>query len=271
MRAAGYTVTEWDESFGSDVAALNDAKREAGVAFCGAYRWLNFQDPSGFARDVEEIRPFLEVLAGIGAGHLIVADAMRPERIAMAGSVPTDGSASLTPSAMRSLTANVAALYDVASQYGLWVHYHNHVGTYVETPPEVEACANGLAGSPVSLCFDTGHYAFGGGNAVQFLETHLDAIGYLHLKDVDPVVFREAKAHTWSFLDSLRQYIFCPLGEGNADVPGIIRRLVTKCFAGPVVIEQDTCRGNATESARSNLEAVENMTRSVPNAWSDRI
>jgi inosose dehydratase len=270
MRSAGYTSTEWDESFGSDIPALNDARTEAGVEFCGAYRWLDFQDPSAFGRDLEEIRPFLEVLAAIEAKHLIVADAMRPKRIAMAGSVPADGSASLTASAMDSLIANVVALYDVASQYGLSVHYHNHVGTFVETPAEVEACANSLKGSPVLLCFDTGHYAFGGGNTVQFLDTHLDAVGYIHLKDVDPSVFREARAHKWSFLDSLRRYIFCPLGEGYADVAGIIRQLVTGRFTGPVVIEQDTCRGDATENARANLQAVERMMRSVGSDRSDR-
>ncbi len=269
MRNAGYPATEWDQSFGSDIQELNAVRASLSMAFCGAYRWLDFQDPANFARDIEAIRPFLEVLAGVDARHLIVADTMRPERIAMAGSVPADGSASLSEGAMETLTANVIALHDVAHQNGLPVQYHNHVGTYVESPSEVEACAYGLLGSPVSLCFDTGHFAFGGGVALEFLRTHLPSIGYVHLKDVDSSVLQEAKTLHWSFLESLRHYIFCPLGEGGANIPAIIGHLVTERFAGPVVIEQDTCRGDATANARANLQTAQLMAGSTTREQGD--
>src|SRR5688500_14595006 len=95
MVEAGYRETEWDQSFGTDMAALNSERERRGVTFTGAYRWLDLLHDDQFAIDSQAIVPFLETLQGIGARHLIVADAMRPNRIAIAGAVPADGSASL--------------------------------------------------------------------------------------------------------------------------------------------------------------------------------
>ena len=256
MRSAGYDATEWDESFGTDVAVLNCELASRGMTFTGAYRWLDFVDDDAFARDLESIRPFLETLRGIGAGHLIVADALRPHRVDVAGSVPADGSASLDESAYGRLAHNLDCLAVIAVGFDLAVHYHNHVGSYIETPAEVETLLAQITGSGVDLCFDSGHYAFGGGDASEFLTTHYSKIGYLHLKDVDPLVLQEARKHRWNFLDALRQYIFSPMGTGSARISNIIELLGNIDYPGYVILEQDTCRDDATRNARENLRMV---------------
>jgi len=256
MRTAGYRETEWDESFGNDIDALNHERRTRGMSYTGAYRWLDFVNDEQFAGDLEGVRPFLETLEGIGARHLIVADSLRPERIAIAGAVPADGSASLPAPAYSRLAANLHRLAVAANEHGLAVHYHNHVGSYVESPFELDALVDVLHDTGVDLCFDTGHFAFGGGNACDFLMTHGDKIGYLHLKDVDARVLDAARARRWNFLDALRNYIFCPIGTGNARIADIIGHLVDVRFPHYVIIEQDTCRDDSTVNARANLEMV---------------
>ena len=256
MQTAGYHETEWDESFGTDVDVLNHERAYRGMTFTGAYRWFDFVDDEAFARDLESIRPFLETLRGIGAGHLIVADSLRRHRVAVAGSVPADGSASLDESAYGRLAHNLDRLDVFAAGFNLAVHYHNHVGTYIETPHETETLLAQITGSRVDLCFDTGHYAFGGGDAREFLTTHHADIGYLHLKDVDPQVLHETRKHGWNFLDALRQCIFCPIGTGSARIAGIIELLGSVEFPGYVIVEQDTCRDDATLNARENLRMV---------------
>ena len=42
--------------------------------------------------------------------------------------------------------------------------FHPHVGTYIETPREVAALLEAMDTSLLGLCFDTGHWAFGGGD-----------------------------------------------------------------------------------------------------------
>lgn len=263
MRSAGYTETEWDESFGTDVKVLNWERSTRGMMFTGAYRWLDFVDDEAFERDLELVKPFMETLQGIGARHLIVADYLRPHRVAIAGSVPVDGSASLDDSAYRRFVINLDRLADTASAFDLSVHYHNHVGSYIETPDEVASLMRYLIDSRVDLCFDTGHYVFGGGDAHDFIATHHSSVGYLHLKDVDGDVLAEARAQGWNFLDALRHYIFSPIGTGNARIRDIIDLLATVAFEGHVIIEQDTCQDDSTLNARANLDVVRRFEAAV--------
>jgi len=120
-----------------------------------------------------------------------------------------------------------------------------------------------LADSRVDLCFDTGHYAFGGGDAHDFIAIHRSSIGYLHLKDVDGDVLAEARAQEWNFLDAMRHYIFSPIGSGNARIQDIIDLLASVAFEGHVIIEQDTCQDESTLNARANLGMVRRFEAAV--------
>ena len=117
-------------------------------------------------------------------------------------------------------------------------------------------CLIHLDTSLVDLCFDTGHYAYGGGQPLAFMRDNLEAIGYLHLKDVDATILAEAREQGWSFLEALEHVIFCPLGDGSARIPEILTLLNDSNFAGWVVVEQDTCHGDPTAVARQNRNYI---------------
>ncbi len=271
MLDAGFLETEWDESFGANVDALNQELQRREMSFTGAYRWFDFLDEHRFGRDIETTRSLLQTLQDIGVRHLIVSDRLREHRVACSGFVPIDGSVSLDSLGYATIAANLARLADLTRPYDISVHYHNHAGTYIETPEEIERLVSRLDLAIVDLCFDTGHYAFGGGDALGFINEHTGSIGYLHLKDIDPEVLELAKANRLSFLDALRQYIFCPLGEGNARVPEIVEHLVKGHFGNYVIIEQDTCRGDATENGRRNLSTIQSIVSAAdPNRRSAR-
>lgn len=255
-QTAGYTAMEYNPVFGGDVETLRAGATARGIAWCGTY--LPIDLVSGPLTDVHlrEVEALAELLAAIGSTDMVVAEPGGAERVAIAGQVPTDGSASLPADAYPLVAANLHQAAAVARRYGVAIHFHNHVGTWIETPAEVDALLEHLDTGLVDLCFDTGHYAYGGGDALAFLRDNLDRIGYLHLKDVDAAVLAEAKAQGWSFLEALRHIIFSPLGEGQADIPAILSALVDSGFAGWVVVEQDTCEGDPTEVARQNREYI---------------
>lgn len=249
MREAGYDATEYDASFGTDVEVLVREAETRGMTWCGSYQWVDF-----VAKDrIAALAPTLERLAAIDCRNLIVADALRPERVAIAGRVPEDGSASLSDPQIQDLAGGVHRLAEVAERHGIAVRYHNHVGSWIETPRELEAL---MAHLDVHLCFDTGHYAYGGGDAAAFIRDHHDRIGYLHLKDVDAEGVRYAREHGLTFIDALKRYVFSPIGEGIADIPSILDVLTTTGFDGWVVVEQDTCAGDATETARADRDFI---------------
>ncbi|MDQ4045514.1 MAG: sugar phosphate isomerase/epimerase [Chloroflexota bacterium] len=262
-REAGYTAMEYNPVFGGDVDTLRREAEARGITWCGTYQPVDLVSGPLDDEQLDEIALLAGRLAAIDCHDMVVAEPGRPERIAIAGQVPADGSASLPRHTYVEVAANLHAAGAVAREQGVDVHFHNHVGTWIETPAEVDALLQHLDTGLVDLCFDTGHYAYGGGDALTFLQENVGRIGYLHLKDVDAAVLVAARDKGWSFLEALEHVIFSPLGEGSADIPAILDTLVDNAFDGWVVVEQDTCHGNPTEVARWNREFIE---RHVPSA-----
>lgn len=262
MQQAGYLATEMGSNFPPDAPVLLRELTRRSMELCGAYQWLPLRDLPLLMQHLNALGPTFAALQTSGCRHLIIADELTPARIALAGHVPPDGSQSLDALGFQHLAQGISTTAKVAQRFGLRLHLHNHVGTYVETPEEVAVLAAVMDVDAADFCFDTGHYAYGGGDPVQFVEQNAARIGYLHLKDVDGDVLVAARANAWSFLAALRKVIFCPLGEGIVDIPRIVRGLARSSFDGWIVVEQDTCRGDSTKTAASNLAYLVNSCRS---------
>lgn len=266
---AGYRATEYDASFGPDPETVRTEASRRSLEFCGSYQWLDLSTPGDVIAEHPSLEATLALLSDIDCRHLVIADSLRPHRVAIAGAVPRDGSASLDADGFARIASNASRVADLASHYGIRVHYHNHVGTYVETPEEVEGLLASLDTDKVDLCFDTGHFAFGGGDARAFVERHAGVIGYVHLKDVDAAVMKEAHRYHWSFLDALRHYVFADIGTGVAQVGAILGILAGQPAPPWIVIEQDTCAEDSTQTAARNLRSVRTMLANLPRDTRD--
>jgi inosose dehydratase len=130
------------------------------------------------------------------------------------------------------------------------VVYHPHVGSYVETPGEIERLMAATDPELLGLCIDTGHYTVGGGDPAQALQRYGRRVQHLHIKDVDASVLEGLRTgRIATFLDSLRERLFTELGSGVVDVGGIAGRLLELDYAGWIMCEQDTSWLPAAESA----------------------
>lgn len=249
MAAAGYAGTEYGAGFPIKGERLRSELSSRDLALCGAYQWLDLLDDERILETRPTLDRTMRLLASVDCGDLVVASAMSPERVALAGNVPDDGSAGLDDDGWSTLARNLQVVAEQAAAHGLRTHYHNHVGTHVETPGEVDRLLTVIAGTQVDLCFDTGHYAYGGGDPTAFVMAHGERIGYLHLKDVDAATLDTARRCSWSFLDALRHCIFCEFGDGLVDIPAILKALRIVTYDGWVIVEQDTSRRRSFESA----------------------
>jgi len=91
----------------------------------------------------------------------------------------------------------------------------------------------------VGLCFDTWHYTFGGGDAIEGVCKHASRIWHFHLKDHDPKVAAQARQNEWDYFASVRNGIFCELGKGNVDFPAVLKELEKAGYDGWGVVAQD--------------------------------
>ncbi len=144
----------------------------------------------------------------------------------------------------------------VREQAGLRCVFHHHAAGFVETPDEITRLLELTDPELVGLCFDTGHYRFGGGDPLTGLRRHRDRIWHVHFKDCSPSVHQRSRADGWDYFGSLKHGIFCELGKGDVDFAAVIAELRRTKYEGWIVVEQDVLPGMGApkEFARRNRE-----------------
>ena len=149
----------------------------------------------------------------------------------------------------------------VMDEAGLRTVFHHHIGTWVETPEETRRLMDMTDPTILGLCFDTGHWAFAGGNPVRGIHEFGDRIWHVHFKDHEPNIARQSREQGWDGPTAVGHGVFCELGRGDVDFPGVVKALRDVGYAGWIVVEQDVLPGMGTpkESAQRNREYLKSI------------
>jgi len=150
----------------------------------------------------------------------------------------------------------------VWDEAGIRTVVHQHIGTWIETEAEARRLFEMTDPSVLGLCLDTGHWTFGaGGDPVAAVREFRDRVWHVHFKDCDPKVAAASRVNDWSGPESVGQGVFCELGTGAVDFPGMLAALRAIDYEGWIVVEQDVLpgMGNPRESARRNREYLRSI------------
>ncbi len=252
---AGYNATEWGPGMPEDPAELRVELDKRGLEMVGAFVGLGFRDADRHEAEMEKAMAIARRLHATGGRLLVAAEGGDDRRRAEAGHV--NEAAGLTDEQWRNLARGLHDLADNLAPLGMSVVFHNHVGTYVETPAETARLLDETDPARVGWCLDVGHLAYGGGNSLEMLGTYGDRVKHIHLKDVDGEVLARARAEEWSFGQALKTWIFPALGEGMAQVPEVVDALLRRGYDGWFVLEQDTTPDDPKDVARANREYLQ--------------
>lgn len=149
----------------------------------------------------------------------------------------------------------------VKERTGLRSAFHPHTGIWIETQEETERLLSLTDAALVGLCFDTGHYRFGGGDPVAALRKFADRLWHVHFKDQDPQVAAHSRVQGWDYDRSIAEGIFCELGQGDVDFPGALKVLQEIGYDGWIVVEQDVLpgMGSPKESALGSRKYLRSL------------
>lgn len=228
MRELGFTASEFgpDGFLPDDPAAKADSLAEHGLGAVGAFVPVVLHSETDPLPGVEALYPGFEAS---GAKVLILAAATGVDGYDAARPV-------LTEEQWARVLDNLKRIAASAAQAGLTVVVHPHAGTMVENAKELDRVVNG---TDVGICIDTGHMLNGGIDPVAFVREHADRVGHVHLKDVRLSVVEQVRSGDLSYYDGVVNGLYCPLGEGDVDVPSIITDLTNSGYDGWYVLEQD--------------------------------
>jgi inosose dehydratase len=234
-----------------DPATLRAELDSRGLTLVSAFVPLRLKDRT---IDLEPLRQVARLLQPLGAPFVVLSDALWPEREAVAGRV-AEYRVRLSEEDWSRVRDNVRRAHEEAARFGLRCVFHHHAGSYIETPDEVAML---LEASDVGLCLDTGHYVFGGGDPVDAVRQHGCRIEYLHFKDTDP------SRINGGFLNSIRNQVFRPLGQGAVRFPELKVELARIGYDGWAVVEQDidakdAAGGAALTSAKTSRQFLKEV------------
>ncbi len=121
-----------------------------------------------------------------------------------------------------------------AADYGVKVALHNHLGTRIQDPEELDVFMRKVPGA--LLLFDIAHYHAAGGDCVEVVKKYHDRLAAVHFKDI---FYKDKSIGLDRWGERLR---FCELGGGNAglDIEAIGKELMKFHYDKWVLIEHDT-------------------------------
>lgn len=244
-----------------DPGLLAAGLAENGLSLIGGVVFRPFHDPRQWDDVMDGALRTCRALVAHGARHLVLIDSISPRRAPTAGRAGEAEQMDRAEwTAFRERIATVARIG--SEEYGLTVGIHAHAGGFVDFEPELERLLDEIDEGILRIAFDTGHHSYAGFDPVAFLRRHIGRISYVHLKDIDPAVKARVIAERIGFYDACGQGIFCNLGKGDVDFPGVRQVLLDSGFEGWCTVEQDcdpTLDVRPMDDARANRRYLESI------------
>ena len=236
--AAGY---EWTElgPYGYMPADLETLRRELErrrLRACGTAVMAHLEDAESWPATERQLLGAGGLLAGLGAGYLVLIDDTYSNLFT---GEPTRPRTLDDEGWRRLIEASHRAARLVRERFGLTTVFHPHAETHVEYEAQIERLLAETDPELIKLCFDTGHHAYRGGDAIAFMRRHHERIPYLHLKSVDPEKQRWVEREGVPFAAAVAADMFCPPDRGAVDFIALRDLLGEIGYQGFAIVEQD--------------------------------
>lgn len=256
-KAAGYRGIELGPLgyMPEDQTILGPALAERGLTLIGGVLFRPFHDPAQWTEVKDATYRTCRALAAHGARQLVLIDSISPRRAPTAGR-PQEAER-LRGAERDAFLERLRTVTRIgAEEFGLIVTMHAHAAGFVEFLDELEDVLQAIGPELLGVCLDTGHSVYAGFDPVAFYRRHGERVRYLHFKDVNPKILKDAIANRTGFYDACAAGVFCTLGEGCVDFLALKRALEEAGFSGWGTIEQD----RDPKGARSTLaDATTNL------------
>jgi inosose dehydratase len=237
LTLAGY---EWLElgPYGylpTDPGLLREEVARRGLRVSGGTVFGALHRPERWEADMAAARKVSSLVQELGARYVVYI----PELYRDMGGRYTDA-VTLDPGDWARLTGRASEMGRIlAGDYGVSMVFHPHADSHVGTQEEVERFLTGTDPSAVSLCLDTGHISYCGGDNLALIKSFPERIGYVHLKQVDPSVLEQVHKEGLWFAEAVRRGAMVEPPKGIPEMPPLIAalgRLGVDLFA---IVEQD--------------------------------
>lgn len=269
-RAAGFEGSELTTRQAAVWETGNETLRmqldRAGLPLIALYHSARLCCAEGLKAEFQESVRAVELARALGARYFVL------------GSPPQHRVHSVAGLELLKLTLN--KLGESCAGSDLTLTYQPHYGGLVQTPGEVDSLMKGTDPEFVSLCLDTAHIAWGGGDPAAVMTRWGRRVRYIQLKDLRTSAPNRGERLSWLIryarIGSLRGYfyglhplqerlrgassaMFTVPGTGCVDFPAFRRAVESAGYRGWLTVELDA---PLLDPGRAMAEGL-NFTRSL--------
>ncbi len=231
------------------------------LVFVSGWHSLNLLDHDVEA-EKKAIQPHLDLLKHNGCKVCIVCETSN----AIHGNdgLALDQSPVLADDKWEKFGSDVEEIAQYCANQGIDLVYHHHMGTIVETGPQIDRFMEST-GPATKLLLDTGHAWFGGSDPAEIAAKYMDRVRHIHAKNVRPAISNQVITEKLSFLEGVRRGVFTVPGdpEGGVDFAPVLKIAAEHGYQGWLVIEaeQDSLVRNPFEYQSMGLKALKAFAR----------
>lgn len=251
MALAGFTGSEGGCKYPKDAAVLKKALDLRGMVICNMW-FSSFLTTFENERTYAAFDQHLDFTYGLGARVVGVGECgvtiHGQEQTPLFSKRPY-----LSDAQWENLAQGLNEMGRRAKAKGMFLCFHPHVGTGIETLAEIDRLMEMTDPDLVYLLFDTGHSTLAGENAAGILAKYLPRTRHIHFKDVRQPVLDAFKKEDWSFLHGVKEGLFTVPGDGDlVDWSAIFDQLKQSDYQGWIVVEaeQDPAKADPLEYAQ---------------------
>jgi inosose dehydratase len=234
-RDVGFAGIELGGKFPRDPGALQALLNRHQLALVGGWYSANLLTRSA-AAEIQALQSHLRLLKAMGCGVFIVAEtsnAIHGDQARALSATPR-----LADSAWDDFGRKLTEVADYLAEAGLRMAYHHHLGTVVESQPDLDRFLKST-GPSVGLTVDTGHAALGGIDTLALIRDHPLRVAHVHCKDIRSSVFKRVKSESESFLSGVISGMFTVPGDGDLEFAGVMQALAKNRYAGWIIVEAE--------------------------------
>jgi len=237
MSVAGYTGTDLGPVGYYDTERLESMLKGLKLDLVAGNIFEKMHEKDQFDMIIEKTKASCATLKKFGAEFFVIVPHTVPEKEATAGR--SADAPRLPDEQWDYMMHAIKEVAKVVKSYGICCMLHPHAGSWIEYEDEMDRALKDLPADLVSLCLDTGHCTYAGMDPVEKFKKHKDRIPYMQLKDIDPAVLKKMQENKGTFWDGVTGGIFCILGKGTVNYPGLLKEMKASGFSGYATIEQD--------------------------------
>ena len=259
----GFLGIEGAREYFGKIAKLRSLLADTGLQLTAGTYAANWFDREWKDRELDGLRSSAEFYAAVDVECMIAGSLGSPYRLLTAGHSPSGRSDGLSDYQWQFLAETVSLAGEICmDEFALPLAFVNRAGTFVETSEELDRLIALTNPATVHLAPDTGQLFYGGINPVEFIESHIDRIHYVRLKDVNSDIYEQTVLGRFSYPEFVELEGFSELGSGVIDFQAVVETLQSHKYDGWLLIEQDYTSRDPALSAGASLEHIKSLLQS---------